>query len=257
MTRRDQLINRLNSFSKTIIFLIFGVIIVLAMTSCIRFVGFEGSGTIKSEDRPISGVNSVSVSSGMNLYLEQADFEKMTLEAEDNILPLIVAEVSDGNLTVEYKRTLFGGIFARKPVNIYLRLIDLDKIQLSSGSKLESSLIKTESLEIDLDSGSSGTIELDVGDLIVEISSGSNLSAMGNAEEQDISLSSGSAYKGEDLISSTAKVNASSGSAATINVTDSMDINISSGSRVEYYGRPRVTSNISSGGSLESKSEDQ
>jgi len=215
------LINRLNSFSKTIIFLIFGVIIVLAMTSCIRFVGFEGSGTIKSEDRPISGVNSVSVSSGMNLYLEQADFEKMTLEAEDNILPLIVAEVSDGNLTVEYKRTLFGGIFARKPVNIYLRLIDLDKIQLSSGSKLESSLIKTESLEIDLDSGSSGTIELDVGDLIVEISSGSNLSAMGNA------------------------------------VTDSMDINISSGSRVEYYGRPRVTSNISSGGSLESKSEDQ
>ncbi len=249
--------NRLKIFSKAVIFLIFCAIIALPVTSCIRFVGFEGSGSIKSEDRPISGINGIAVSSGMNLYLEQAGFEKMTVEAEDNILPLIVAEVSDGNLNVKYKRTILGGIIARKPVNIYLTVIDLDKIHLSSGSNLESSLIETESLEINLDSGSRGNIQLDVRDLIVELSSGSNLSAMGTAEEQDIRISSGSAYEAEDLISSTTKINASSGSAAAINTTESLDVNISSGSRVRYCGNPRVISNITSGGSLESKSEDK
>ena len=53
-----------------------------------------------------------------------------------------------------------------------------------------------------------------------------------------------------------AKVNVSSGAEATIHVTDSMDVVISSGATVRYYGEPQITSNITSGGKLESLSAD-
>ncbi len=238
-------------FSRLTIIFFFCIFIVFSQTSCISIIRATGSGNITTQDRAVSGVDSITVSAGMNLYLEQADSEKLTIEAEENILPLVVTHISDGNLVIRYERIIFGSIIARKPVNIYLAVKDIDKINLSSGAKLESELLKTDSLALDLSSGSSGKISAEIRDLACNLSSGANLAISGKAVSQDIRLSSGASYEAKELVCDHAKVNISSGSSATINVIESLDATVSSGATVRYAGQPQISSNITSGGSLQ------
>ena len=225
---------------------------VLSISSCIRIVGFKGSGLVSSEERNVEGFNSVSTSAGINLYIEQTGAESLRIEAEDNIIPLIITEVSNDSLKISYKNVIFGGISTRRPVNIFLTVKDLNEIRLSSGANLESKPLKTEKLSVNLSSGANGDMIIDAKELEVRLSSGANLNISGEAGMQDIVLSSGVNYDAEKLISSDAKVSVSSGAVATINVDDELEVSISSGGSVIYYGKPQIISNISSGGTLKS-----
>jgi hypothetical protein len=230
--------------------------VIFAATSCIRIVGIRGSGNVKSEDRSVSGFDSISIGSGMNLFLKQGSSESLKIEAEDNILPLIITAVENGKLKIKYKNLLIGGLNLIKPVNIYLTVKDLKEIDVSSGVKIESEEIKSDSLKIDLSSGAEGNMIIISKKLIVGLSSGSTLEISGQADSQDIDVSSGAAYRARDLISKSIVVDVSSGSNAVVNASESLDVKISSGATVEYAGSPKVTSDISSGGVLKSISND-
>lgn len=73
-------------------------LVLLVSTSCIRFVGFTGSGNVITEERTIADFDSISVSAGINLFIEQGDDEALTIEAEDNIVPRISTDVRNGRL---------------------------------------------------------------------------------------------------------------------------------------------------------------
>jgi len=227
-------------------------IIMLAATSCIKIVGIRGSGDVTSETRSVASFDSISISSGMNLYLNQGDSESLRIEAEDNILPMIIAAVENGRLEIKYKNFLIGGLNLSKPVNVYLTVKDLKEIDVSSGVRIQSEEIKTDSLKIDLSSGAEGIMIIKSRDLAVGLSSGSSLEISGQTDSQDIDLGSGAEYGAKDFISKTTVVNASSGSTAIVNVSESLDIKISSGATVEYAGSPKIVSDISSGGVLRS-----
>ncbi|MBN1298338.1 MAG: DUF2807 domain-containing protein [Actinobacteria bacterium] len=235
-------------------FLIIIVLLLSAMisVSCIKITGLKGSGNIESQDRSVSGFDSVSVSSGISLYIEQSGTESLLIEAEDNVLSRIITEVKNEELIIRYKPWIFsfGGINVTEPVKVYLGVKNIESIKVSSGSSFYSSSISAESIDISLSSGSNGEATIDVKELKASISSGSKLIINGKAQNQDISLSSGVAYKAYGLKSDNARLDASSGSVAEINVSKSLDVNVSSGAEVNYKGTPQVISDISSGGSL-------
>jgi len=223
------------------------------ITSCIRITGFKGSGDAATQERNISGVKSVSISAGMNLYIQQAGSESLRIEADDNVIPKILTEVKNGHLEIKYKPWIFGfgGINIKSPP-----VTDMDAIKASSGANVQSSMINTESLKITLSSGSSGKVEIDAAKLNVDLSSGSNLTIEGTVEKQEADLSSGVKYDAYNLKSREAALNVSSGAVADIDVSERLDVNISSGATVRYIGTPQIVSNISSGGNLKNISSD-
>jgi len=230
--------------------------IILTATSCIRIVGIRGSGNMESEDRSVSGFSSVSISSGMNLYLKQDDTESLRIEAEDNILPMIITKVDNGKLEIKYRNLIIGGLNLNEPINVYLIVKDLKELHVSSGVRIESEEIKSDSLKIDLSSGADGKMIISSQNLSVNISSGSRLEISGQTVSQDIDLGSGGEYSAGELMSKTVVIHASSGSNAVVNASDNLDVNISSGATVQYTGSPKVVSDISSGGVLRSISND-
>ncbi len=247
---------RVKMFPKGAFFILFCIMIALLTTSCIGIIRSNGTGELEIEERTISGIDSISIGSGMDLYVEQTGSETLKIEAEDNVLPLIINEISNGKLILRYQRTFFRFIITRKPVKIYLTVKDLNEIKISSGANLKSGLIQTENLKIDSGSGAKGEIEIDVDDLHCSLSGGADLMVKGTAARQDINVGSGATYDGEDLISSNVRVNVSSGSVATIHADEILETTISSGGTVRYHGAPQITSNITSGGNLESLSKD-
>jgi len=237
--------------------IVISMLLLSVSTSCIRFVGLSGSGNVISSQRDVSGFDSISISAGMNLFIEQTGTETLEIEAEDNIIPKISTEVENGKLIIKYKTWIlgFGGIISNEPVNVYVTVKDLEEISISSGARLSCEELDSAKLKISMGSGSTGKISVNVSELKAGLSSGSGLEIHGSASNQEVNLSSGVNYDAENLISESAKINISSGAVAIINVSDSLDVNISSGGLVKYIGSPQVISNISSGGSLQSISK--
>jgi len=243
-----------NTFIMVLMIIISLSFLLVCTTSCIR-VGFVGSGNVVTEDREVSGFDEISVSTGINLFVEQTGEESLLLEAEDNILPKVESQVKNNTLVIRIKPMSFGGINTREPINCYVTVKEIKDIDVSSGSNVSTDILKSEELAIDMSSGSNGYFEVELEDLDVDLSSGSKLEISGNTEYQHADISSGSEYDATDLLSKKAIIDVSSGSNAKINVSDDLEVDISSGSSVKYIGSPEVKTDISSGGSLESMSE--
>lgn len=230
--------------------LLAAAIILIMASSCIRFTGTIGSGNAISEERKVDGFNKISVSAGINLFIKQDGSETLKIEAEDNVMPIIITEVKNGRLEIRYKQFLSFGFSATKPVNVYVSVKKLDEINASSGARVKAEEIKTDNFKVNLSSGALGEIIVLVTQIDADASSGSIIKISGKTDKQNINLSSSGNYDAENLTSKTAYVNVSSGSSAKINASDKLDVNISSGGIVQYIGTPKVSSNISSGGIL-------
>ena len=61
----------------------------------------NGSGNVQTETRTVRNVNEVELREQGTLVIEQGATESLTIEAEDNILPLLLARVEGGTLILD------------------------------------------------------------------------------------------------------------------------------------------------------------
>ena len=250
----------------------------------------RGSGELATEERKINGINGVDLATIGTLYIEVGDEEKLSVEAEDNLLPYIETEVRRGILTIHTESGI--NLRPREPVSYYLTVKELDEIEVSSCGDIEAPDLKADrfrvtinssgdlkigdldvtSLDVrinssgdvssgrvtaknaEVDISSSGDVylqELNADLIVVDISSSGNLKiAGGKVDEQDISISSSGDYNAKRLQSNEAIVSISSCGDATVRVDDYLEIDISSSGDVYYVGDPDVHRSISSSGKI-------
>jgi hypothetical protein len=218
--------------------------------SAIESSGLIGSGDIKTEERDIKSIDSVVLETIGTLYIEQSDEYSLSVEAEDNILPVIVTNVMGDSLRIGMERGI--SLQTTKGVKYFLTVKDLDLISTTSSGDIVCENIETEKLELNVSSSGSIEIIVDVEDLDIKISSSGNIIASGKTEDQDINISSSGDYEAGDLISSRADINISSSGDATVNVSDYLDVNISSSGDVYFKGNPETDFSSSSSGKMES-----
>ncbi len=221
-----------------------------SLGACTVTVGdtVRGSGNVTSEDRPVSGITGVALTTIGDLTIEIGDGESLRIEAEDNLLQYFQTTVSGGVLTIETEPGV--SINARKPVRYYLTVRTLESIRTSSSGNVSTPALETGNLTIEITS--SGEVELaalEAASLGVRLSSSGNLRIDGGqVTVQEVKLSSSGDYEAGDLRSSSATVDLSSSGSATIWVTDSLEGNLSSSGNLEYYGSPSVDLNETSSG---------
>jgi len=212
----------------------------------------RGSGNVISEDRAVSGFSKVSVSGSGNLFLEQGDEESLTIEAEDNILPLIITEVSGNTLKIGFKTGT--SISTIKSIEFHLKVKELDSISASGSGTINCSDLSTENLSI----RTSGSRMADISNLkatSIDInSSGSgNITLAGTTDSQNIESSGSFKYFAEDLKSSSCVINSSGSCNLLVNVSDDLNIKASGSVKVTYIGTPTITQKTSGSATIKSK----
>ena len=215
----------------------------------------RGSGNVISEDRAVSGFSKVSVSGSGNLFLEQGDErseESLTIEAEDNILPLIITEVSGNTLKIVFKTGT--SISTIKSIEFHLKVKELDSISASGSGTINCSGLSTENLSIK----TSGSRMVDISNLkatSIDInSSGSgNITLAGTTDSQNIESSGSFKYFAEDLKSSSCVINSSGSCNLLVNVSDDLNIKASGSVKVTYIGTPTITQKTSGSATIKSK----
>lgn len=233
-----------------ILVLIVTIIFTFSAVSCKQFI--RGSGNVISEERDVSGFNKVSVSGSGNLYIEQGDVESLTIEAEDNIIPLIEAKVSGNTLKIGLKTG--ASISLSKGIKYYLKVKDLESIQGSGSGSIYCEALEADSLSIK----TSGSRKVEISDLKtkdikIDSSGSGNITLSGSTESQDIETSGSTKYFGEELVSKICVIDSSGSGDLVVNVSDSLDINASGSVKITYIGNPSIDQKTSGSASINSK----
>jgi hypothetical protein len=212
----------------------------------------RGSGTVTSETRPVSGVTGVRLEWLGDVTITQGDTEALTVEAEDNILPLITTNVENGTLVIALKPdTNRDAVIPTKPVRFGLDVTALELIDISGAGNVRTDGLEGETLALNL--SGAGNVDLSGLQLIQLTASSSgagNISLAGVAEDQSSTLSGLGNYQAGDLESIDARVEISGAGNATVWVRNQLDVKISGAGSVSYYGEPQVTQDVSGVGSV-------
>ena len=209
----------------------------------------------KTEIRNVKNFDEIEVSTGIDLYITMGNSESVKVVADDDIIEKVKTEVRGKTLHIYMKNNNWLNIFnwsGNKTRRAYVTLRDLKRINASSGSDVESeNTLEGETLDIEVSSGSDVKLDVIYKEISLKSSSGSDARLSGKAKTFRANASSGSDIKARELQSSVCVVNVSSGSDATVSVSDELHANASSGGDVRYYGNPTVVDiDESSGGDV-------
>lgn len=248
------------------------IAVTLLLSSCM-LAPVRGSGNVISETREVSDFEQVEVCCGMQLVLTQGDETRLTLEADDNILPEIETLVRGGTLTVRFRTNVgFLNFRLSQPATVYLQMPTIHGVTISGGGSLETDRIETDRIALEFSGGSrgmmrevqaesidlltsgGGQVEIDTVDadtLDVEVSGGGRTTINGGTvTNQRIVASGGSHYLASALENETATLEVSGGGEAKVWVTEVLRVQASGGSNVEYTGNPTIDQQLSGGSEL-------
>lgn len=235
---------------RTAIYLIKTLIVAITALLFGSCTGVSGNGKIKADnrvvDQPFTGIE---VSSGLSAYVSQGDKTSITVEADDNLLPLIQTEVSNGVLKIYSKQNLQNG----SSVHVYVTLPQVNSLQATAGSLLESkTVLKSGAITLESGSGSEIDVTLQATNVSCTSGSGSSMALKGVAVSITASSASGSSLDAKGLKVEEAKAQASSGSSLSVSPSKHVKASASSGASVTYYTEGGITADTeaSSGGSV-------
>ncbi|MCE1200000.1 MAG: DUF2807 domain-containing protein [Marinilabiliales bacterium] len=215
----------------------------LSTISCIPHI--RGNGKVVSQDRNLSGFDAIKVSSGIELVMNQDNTEKVVVEADENIQPILKTEVRGSELRIYMEES----ILHAKKMKVYVTLKQLKSLHASSGSEAKSTgPINSDELRIDASSGSEVHMEVVCKSISLSSSSGSELNVSGTTQSVYAESSSGSDLKASHLIAEKGNVTSSSGAELTINITKDVQAHASSGAEITVLGNPASRNSDSSSG---------
>ena len=191
-----------------------------------NIAGIKGSGSIKTENRSVSGFKKIKTGGSVKLDVTvQKDFS-VSVETDDNILALVTTEVDGETLIIGSKEN----ISPSSATNIRISMPDLVDLDLSGASSGNVTGIKTDSME-------------------VEISGASKIKLDGEVKSLKAIASGASKIDAENLKAQEVKADASGASTVTVTAANEADLNASGASTVYYGGDPKNLKQNSSGAS--------
>jgi hypothetical protein len=203
----------------------------LALASSLALVagcgGVRGSGVMASETRSVSGFSEVALSGTGDVRIAQTGQESLTIEAEDNLLPLLETFVEDGRLTLRTRPGV--NIRPTRTIRYRITVARLDAASISGSGSVRAEGVDSERLASSISGSGSVTLA-------------------GRARAIDLSISGSGYYDAERLEAKTARVSISGSGSGLVNVSEELDVAISGSGSVEVLGKPSVDQRISGSG---------
>lgn len=232
----------------------------------------NNSSYLNGEARNVGEFSGINVSTGVNVVFKQESPTSVKVIADADKLQYIITKVENGvlkvyvdnkgtknlrfkNLSVNISSPRMDNINASSGANFSvvnsIKENDL-VIDASSGANVKGDFKISNTVDVEISSGSNIRAGMTAGTLVVKASSGSNGAIEGKADSGIIDISSGALLKADDMRLDHLEATATSGGNLSVNVSAKLKVKASSGGLVRYKGRPEIESNISktSGGSL-------
>ena len=220
-----------------------------------------GSGHLATEARNVSGFHAVELASDGDLIITQGNTEGLTVEAEDNILPLIVTEVDGkGVLHLGYKNQQHGeSIKTTKKATFKLSAKLLDALVLEGSGNINADrLAVPDNGKFAAALPGSGKItvgKLTAGSVKASVEGSGDIKLGGEANEQAVQIDGSGKYLAADLKTHAATVQIDGSGDVEISASDDLKVEVNGSGDVGYHGNPKVQKSINGSGSVKALGE--
>ncbi len=206
----------------------------------------SGSGQLATVQREASGFNAVSLKMGAKVELVQGDKEGVTIEADDNIVPLIETSVESGQLVIRgAKNTSFKTNNTIK-ITVFARTVEA--LAVSGSGDIHAGRLQSMRLKSSIAGSGNITLKaLQVDNLSVSIAGSGNFLAEGAANQLDGSIAGSGDMQAALLSTKAAKINIAGSGNAVFWVRESLSVSIAGSGDVRYYGEGQVNKSSVSG----------
>jgi hypothetical protein len=209
----------------------------------------QGSGNIKTETRAVGHFNGVAMGLPGHLELRIGNTEGVTIETDDNLLPLIETVIENGTLKIRPSRRNLN-IESRR-LNIVVQAKGIDNLSLGGSGSIDADPLRAARVHIDL--GGSGSINIkgiESESLSVSVGGSGDLKVGGGAAPKlSVSVAGSGDVDMGRLQSIDASVNVAGSGEAKIAVRDRLNVTIAGSGDVNYYGDPKVSKTVVGSGS--------
>ncbi len=236
----------MNTVTKLVVALLSSLLFASCMFD-MSFEGKKGNGNVVSENRNVGqDFTAVKATEGLDVFVTQDDKTSIRVEADENVIDLIVTEVKNDVLVIHTEKNI-----GRATKNIYVSLPNITALKSSSGADLYTNgVVTSDKITLEATSGSDIEAKIEANYVVAETSSGADIKLSGKANFLEADASSGSDIKARNLEVKECNADASSGADISVNVTDKLTADASSGADIKYTGNPVVNTNKSSSGSV-------
>lgn len=218
-----------------------------------------GSGDIVDQTIDVSNFNRVTLEGFGDVYVEQGQTESLSVQADDNIIPLLDTRVEAGELTLGVKRGVdvnpsqsviyhltvkdLNGLTIAGSGDFYVEPVNSSTLAISipgSGDISIEELI-ADDLSMDLDGSGSVTLEsVDVKTVDTSIRGSGDVKLEGTADTQEVRVDGSGNYLGGNLETDTAEIRVLGSADVTVWVNDELTVRVNGSGNIQYYGGPRV-----------------
>jgi hypothetical protein len=195
----------------------------------------EGNGKVKTESRDLLSFDQVHITGVFNVILEQGSKEAVSVEADENVLPLIITEVVDNILQVKIKDDV--SIKHAKKINVHITLVDLQVISMQGVGTLKSEgMLQLKEIELKNEGVGTTNLSLNADKLTVNTASVGALTLSGSVKDVSIKHDGVGILKAFELKTSRLSLITSGVGASEVYATEEISIDAAGIGSVKYKG---------------------
>lgn len=208
----------------------------------------QGSGRVVKQVRQVGNFDGLSLAVPGHVELRIGSSEGVTVEADDNVLPLLETVVEGGTLEIRPARRNLN--FRSKSIRVVVQARSIERLALGGSGSIDADALRARRLQVDI--GGSGRINLkgvESDALSVSLGGSGDLQAgRGNVGRLSVSIGGSGDVDLGRVQANSAKITVAGSGEATAWVRNEMAVTIAGSGDVNYYGDPRIsTSTVGSG----------
>lgn len=223
--------------------------VALAAGRAAAWSAVRGNGVKRTEARTVSGFSGIAMSVPGQLELRLGPSDSVSIEADENILPLVETTVSRGTLHIrpQHDRDIDPTV-----LRIVVQARQIELLSLAGAGSISADALKAATLKLDV--GGSGSITLqraDIDELSVSMAGSGNATLAGKARELKVSVAGSGNVSAAALPADEARVNIAGSGLATVSARTTLRASIAGSGSVRYQGDPKVLRSIAGSGDIQ------
>jgi hypothetical protein len=210
----------------------------------------QGSGKIVHQARDVAHFDGVAMSLPGNVEIKSGgEREGLTIDADDNILPLIETVVEDGTLKIRAKRNTN---LRTRSLKVVVQARSVDRLVLGGSGNIDADVVRGGRVKFDV--GGSGSIKvrrIEGESVNVALGGSGDLKVLdGTARSTSISIGGSGTVDLAHVRTENANVTVAGSGNVTLWVRDSLGLTVAGSGDVGYYGDPQISKSVVGSGNV-------
>jgi hypothetical protein len=210
----------------------------------------KGSGQVAAETRAVTGFSGLVVDGPIDVTLKAGGVERLTVRADDNVLPLIETTVVGGKLMLATRKN--ASFRTRNPLQVTVEYKEMNSITLRSSGDLRGDAIRGSVFDVSIrGSGDVLLDRLEVNALAVSIAGSGNVIVRdGRADSVGVVIEGSGDARLDGLEARAAAVRVRGSGDARVFATQTLQVDIAGSGDVRYRGEPALSKRVAGSGEV-------